>query len=85
MASCKNWIRQARRDAETWGQEEPPLGEEQELYQVVLFNGDQEIFRTRVAEPRYKMTDAHSLATRAQVAQISQLYGAGVARSLDLP
>lgn len=76
------WIRQTRVDGELWGSEDPPMGEEQELYQVTLYDGSDVILRTRVTAPRFEIIGKYARADRVEVAQVSQLYGVGVTRSV---
>jgi hypothetical protein len=84
------WIRCSRIDGDLWGAGDVPLGEAREAYQIrILRDG---ILRRQVEVPSphwhypadQRAQDGAGGSVRVEVAQISDLYGAGLARALVL-
>ncbi|PTM38727.1 glycoside hydrolase/phage tail family protein [Bosea sp. 124] len=79
------WIRRTRIDGDSWDLAEVPLGEEAELYEIMVHNGDTELRRTRTSTPAWTYPAALELADfgapQAEfaivIAQISAVAGRG--------
>lgn len=82
-----SWKRRARIGGDQW-EREPPLGEETETYRVEIRRDETVLRAVEVTEPRFVYTaamqaeDATAGPVTVTVAQISALYGPGLAASL---
>lgn len=85
------WVRRTRIDGDSWVSEEVPLGEATETYRVRVRQGEAVRREVTVAAPEWVYTTADRLADgvlgpwRVEVAQVSDRYGAGLWRGMDLP
>ncbi len=79
------WVRRARLDADDWSGLEIPLGEEREFYLVRIRASGTLLREDLVDEPRWtysaamKVADGLSGAYEVEVAQVSAIYGPGLA------
>ena len=86
-----DWVRRTRIDGDNWVSEEVPLGEETERYRVRVWQGETLRREVTVGEAGWTYSTAARLADgilgawRVEVAQVSDRYGAGAWRRLDLP
>lgn len=79
------WIRRTRIDGDSWELAEVPLGEEAELYEIAVLNGDLELRRARTSAARWSYPEAFELADfgvaqteiEIVIAQISAVAGRG--------
>ncbi len=86
------WIRQTRRDGDRWDQEEVPLGEDVEAYEVALYEGAVRKLVRRVTSPSTLFTAAELAAVlsvpgaafTARVCQLSPTAGAGLATEITI-
>ncbi len=85
-----SWLRRTRIDGDSWDLAEVPLGEASETYRIRILNGDAVIREATCSVPRWtynstmRQSDAASAPDRIEVSQISERYGAGLGRSVDL-
>ncbi|WP_406870492.1 glycoside hydrolase TIM-barrel-like domain-containing protein [Thioclava sp. 'Guangxiensis'] len=87
-----SWIRRTRIDGDAWLEQEVPLGETQERYRVrILGENDAVLREAETAGATWSYTEAQCAADLAvspklvlEVAQLSDLYGAGLAARLQL-
>lgn len=83
-----SWIRRGRIDADNWLGEDIPLGEEQEAYQVEIWQSGTRIRQENVSVPRWNYSQADrnmevgNQAFEIRVAMISAKVGAGDPASL---
>jgi len=84
------WIRRTRIDGDSWMSVEVPLGEDHESYLVRVFRGGELVREQVVAVPEWlyptalQVDDGLSGAFRIEVAQVSDRFGPGLFRGLDL-
>jgi len=84
------WIRRSRIDADSWENVTVPLGEEYEAYRVRVMSGANVVREVEVSSPHWtysladQTTDGAVLGFRLEVAQISERYGPGPSRGLDI-
>jgi hypothetical protein len=84
------WVRRTRIGGDSWEFEEVPLGEAFERYRVRVMQGGTVIREATVAEPRWTYAagqiaaDGTAGVVQIAVAQVSDMYGAGAARVLDV-
>jgi hypothetical protein len=84
------WTRRTRVDGDSWQSLEVPLAETTEAYAVRVQSGGTMLRDVSVAAPNWTYTAAQQLADAASgtitvtVAQVSQRFGAGPFRSLDV-
>jgi hypothetical protein len=84
-----SWIRRTRIEGDSWLGLDVPLGEEAELYQVQVLQGDKVLRDDFVSGPRFAYTAAMQSADRVRagfrlsVAQVSARFGAGPARQVS--
>lgn len=79
------WIRRTRIDGDSWELAEVPLGEEAELYEIAILNGDVTLRRTRTNAAAWSYPEALELADfgvaqteiEIVIAQISAVAGRG--------
>ena len=79
------WIRRTRIDGDSWELAEVPLGEENELYEIAIRDGDTELRRTRTTAPAWSYPAALELADFGEaqseieivIAQLSVVAGRG--------
>lgn len=85
-----NWTRRTRIDGDSWQSAEVPLGEAQEAYLVRIIQSDAVLAEYGTQGPSFAYTAAQRLqdgvsgAYRIAVAQLSQQFGPGPFRSIDL-
>jgi hypothetical protein len=85
-----SWKRRTRVDGDSWQAAEVPLGEESEAYQVRILQGSTIIAEYGTSQPLFLYTaamraqDAISGAFRCSVAQLSEKFGPGPFRHLDV-
>lgn len=83
-----SWIRATRIDGDFWGNNDVPLGEESELYQVTIVQDGLVKRQTTTTEPSWayghaaRQSDLVVGEYQISVAQISARYGSGPARAL---
>ena len=81
------WVRRTRIDGDSWASVEVPLGEEREAYLVEVRQGAAVLRRAEVAGPEWTYPAdwrAADGAVRVHVAQLSQRFGPGPWRGIDL-
>ena len=85
------WVRRTRLDGDSWEAREVPLGEASEMYLVQVRVGGQVVRRAEVAGPLWTYPAAEqardgtqAAAFTIEVAQVSESYGPGLFRSLDI-
>ena len=84
-----SWIRRTRIEGDSWLGLDVPLGEEAELYQVQVLQGDKVLRDDFVSGPRFAYSAAMQSADRVRagfrvsVAQVSARFGAGPARQVS--
>ena len=84
------WVRRTRVDGDSWVSEEAPLGEAAESYRIRVRQAEAVRREVTVAAPEWVYTTAQRLADgvlgawRVEVAQVSDRYGPGLWRGLDL-
>ncbi|PZX17704.1 putative tail protein [Palleronia aestuarii] len=85
-----DWIRRTRRDGDAWQGLDVPLAEERELYLVRILQGERVLREEVVTRSSWTCSLAELAAAsaggplRAAVAQVSESYGPGPFRELDL-
>ncbi|NUB42972.1 hypothetical protein GEU84_001120 [Fertoebacter nigrum] len=85
-----SWVRRGRLDGDTWESQEVPLGEEREAYLLRVTAGGMVLREVEVAGPAWTYTaamrgaDGISGAYQIGVAQVSDRFGPGPFRLLDL-
>jgi len=85
-----HWIRRTRIDGDSWMSVEVPLGEDHESYLVRVFRGGELVREQVVAVPEWlyptalQVDDGLSGAFRIEGAQVSDRFGPGLFRGLDL-
>ena len=82
-----SWIRRTRIDGDDWELAEVPLGEEQELYEVRVMQGETVLRSAQVATPQWSYDPAQdglSGSFEIAVAQVSARYGPGPFARLSL-
>jgi hypothetical protein len=86
-----HWVRRTRIDGDSWESEEVPLGEAAEAYRVRVLLGAAVVREATVGVPGWTYPAAQRLADgvlgpwRVEVAQVSDRFGAGAWRGIDLP
>jgi len=85
-----NWMRRTRIDGDSWTGAEVPLGEEKETYLLRVLRGGTVRREVEVTSPAWIYTAVQRAGDgpgplRIEVAQVSQRFGPGPFRSLDLP
>ncbi|MES2143884.1 MAG: glycoside hydrolase TIM-barrel-like domain-containing protein [Pseudomonadota bacterium] len=84
------WIRRTRIDGDSWLSPEVPLGEDSEAYAVRVRVGTTIVAETTVAAPFWtysaaqQATNGATVPFRIEVAQVSDRFGPGPFRSLDI-
>ncbi|WP_138465176.1 glycoside hydrolase/phage tail family protein [Poseidonocella sp. HB161398] len=84
------WTRRSRIGGDDWTLSELPLGEAQELYRVTVRSGGTEYRVADLATPLFNYTEAQRIADglegsyALEVAQVSELYGPGPARRIEV-
>ena len=84
------WIRRTRLDGDNWISEEVPLGETAEHYRIRIWQGPVLVREVSTTAPTWtypaaqKAGDAVAGAWRLEVAQVSERFGAGLWRSINL-
>ena len=84
------WVRRTRLDGDTWVSEEVPLGEAVEQYRLRVWQGDSLRREVSVGVPGWTYPAAQKLADgiggpwRVEVAQVSDRFGAGLWRGINL-
>jgi hypothetical protein len=84
------WIRRTRRGGDSWQSLEVPLAEDSELYVVQVLQGNVLRRETLTTSAIWdyalaqQVADAISLPYTIRVSQVSQAYGAGPARQIDI-
>jgi hypothetical protein len=82
------WARRTRIDGDNWEAFEVPLGEDTELYQIDIWQGATRIRQTFSTTPAWTYTAAQQASDgltgsfEARVAQVSQAFGPGPARTI---
>ena len=85
-----SWKRRTRIDGDSWQSAEVPLGEEQEAYLVRIIQGNAVVAEYGIQAPSFAYSTAQRLqdgvggAWRIAVAQLSQQFGPGPFRVLDV-
>ena len=85
-----DWVRRTRIDGDSWVSEEVPLGEAAEAYRIRVRQGGQVVREVTVAAPGWTYAAGQRLADgvlgpwRVEVAQVSERFGAGAWRGIDL-
>ncbi|WGV17079.1 baseplate megatron protein TIM-barrel domain-containing protein [Fuscovulum ytuae] len=83
------WIRRTRIDGDSWASVDVPLGEEREAYLVQVWRGGDLVRQLEVQVPEWAYPAAWLLedgpGLRVAVAQLSQAFGPGPFRVLELP
>jgi hypothetical protein len=85
-----DWVRRTRIDGDSWVSEEVPLGEASEAYRVRVRQGGQLVREVTVGVSGWTYPAAQRLADgvlgpwRLEVAQVSDRFGAGPWRGIDL-
>lgn len=85
-AIALTWLRRTRIEGDSWLGLDVPLGEDEELYQVQVLQGDRVARQELVTAQRYAYSAAMQAADgvqagfRLSVAQLSTRFGAGPAR-----
>jgi hypothetical protein len=86
-----DWIRRTRSGGDGWEAGDVPLGEESETYLVQVRKNGATLRQEIVAEPTWTYSAAAQTADgtlrpfELQVAQISAVYGAGLAATVVVP
>jgi hypothetical protein len=83
------WTRRTRVDGDSWLGEDVPLGEASELYRVQVLGAEGAVLReSDVTAPAWTWSGAARLADAGAVAiavaQVSQVYGAGPYRRIEI-
>jgi hypothetical protein len=84
------WTRRTRVDGDNWGGMEVPLGEEREIYRVVLRSDDTILRNSTTSVPVYvytlaeQVSDGNPTNVFAEIAQISDAFGPGPALKVKL-
>lgn len=85
-----DWIRRTRIDGDSWQSEEVPLGEASEAYRVRVWQGASLRREVTVSGPGWtypvgqRLADGVTGPWRVEVAQVSDRFGAGAWRVLEL-
>lgn len=85
-----SWIRRTRIDGDSWQSPEVPLGEERESYRVRVRSGLAVLAETMVASSTWsypaaqQILDGASVPYRIEVAQVSDRFGPGPFRSIEI-
>ncbi|WP_380052810.1 glycoside hydrolase/phage tail family protein [Falsihalocynthiibacter sp. SS001] len=85
-----SWIRRTRYDGDSWDGFDVPLNEESERYVVRVMRGGSVLREVITSEPQYTYSatqiaqDAVSAPYAIEVAQVSQRFGAGPFRRIDI-
>lgn len=85
-----DWVRRTRVDGDNWVSEEVPLGEATERYRVRVWQGSAMRREVTVTEPGWTYGAAERLSDgilgpwRMEVAQVSDRFGAGLWRGVDI-
>lgn len=85
-----SWVRRTRSDGDGWQQIEVPLGEEVEAYLVRVLSGATILAEYTVSEPVFdypaaaQTADGTTVPFGIEVAQLSQRFGAGPFRHVDI-
>jgi hypothetical protein len=85
-----SWVRRSRIDGDAWISDDPPLGEESELYRLRIVKDGAVLREVEKAKPKHVYTAAQRTADGAAapfeitVAQISASFGPGPERSLTI-
>ncbi|RBO54376.1 host specificity protein [Rhodovulum sp. BSW8] len=86
-----SWVRRTRVDGDSWASVEVPLGEERELYSVLVKSGEGAVLRTEtVAATGWTYTAAMQAAdgttapSALEVAQLSDQFGPGPYRRIEI-
>lgn len=85
-----SWVRRTRIDGDSWAGVEVPLGEARELYLLRVLVEGQEVRRTEVTAPGWtypsaeRVQDGAAGACTIEVAQVSDSYGPGPARRIEI-
>jgi len=85
-----NWLRRTRIDGDSWLTEEVPLGEAEERYRVRVMAGLTVLREVTVSAPEWSYSAAMQAADGAaapfavEVAQVSQTWGAGPFRRIEV-
>jgi hypothetical protein len=85
-----DWVRRTRVDGDNWVSEEVPLGEATERYRVRVWQGSAMRREVTVSEPGWTYGAAERLSDgilgpwRMEVAQVSDRFGAGLWRGVDI-
>ncbi len=83
-----SWVRRTRIDGDSWESVEVPLGEEGETYSLQVWREETLLRQVEVTGTNWLYPDAWRAAdgtVRVEVAQLSQRFGPGPTRWLDLP
>lgn len=73
-----SWIRRGRIDNDRWSGLDIPLGEAEEIYDVKLYRGDEEVISVMTSQPYFDLpSDFTTPIDYAEVAQGSETYGFG--------
>jgi hypothetical protein len=85
-----SWIRRTRIDGDSWESRDVPLGEADERYIVQVFVGDERRREETVGKPEWvysradRIADGVSVTYAVKVAQVSERFGPGPARRIDI-
>ncbi|TNC73398.1 baseplate multidomain protein megatron [Rubellimicrobium roseum] len=85
-----SWVRRTRIDSDSWSGPEVPLGEEREAYRLRLLRGETVLRELDTSIPTWTYSAAMQAQdgvgpVLAEVAQVSDRFGSGPARTIDLP
>jgi GTA TIM-barrel-like domain/Putative phage tail protein len=85
-----SWVRRTRIDGDSWQSPEVPLGEDREAYQIRVVQGSTILAEAFVLEPQWnypmslQISDGVTVPFRIDVAQVSDRFGAGPFRSVNV-